>query len=123
MANSDWVLEDLLAQDAWIHALARLLVTDPHAAEDVAQDAWVEALARPPARPDRARTWFRRVVQNLAFKRSRSLKRQREREKQAARPCRLPSVAEMQERANVRIEVTRTVFSLDEPYRSAIPHL
>ena len=120
MANSDWILEDLLAQEAWIRALARRLVTDPHAAEDVVQDAWVEALARPPDKPDRARTWFRRVVQNLAFKRSRSLKRQREREKQAARPYRLPSVAEMQERASVRIEVTRTVFSLDEPYRSAI---
>ena len=37
-------LERVLAQDDWIRRLARRLVRDPHAADDLAQDAWVAAL-------------------------------------------------------------------------------
>ena len=39
------VLEDLIATDAWIRALARGLVVDNEEAKDVAQDAWVRALS------------------------------------------------------------------------------
>jgi len=120
MASSDDQLEDLLKHDAWIRALAGRLLTDRHAAEDVAQDAWIEAIETPPSRPAAARIWFRRVVSNLVFKRRRSLERRRRREERAARPERLPSVAEMRERAALRHSVTMAVFALEEPYRSAV---
>jgi len=47
MAKPDPPLQDLLAHDAWIRALAHRLPADRHAAEDVAQDAWVEAIEKP----------------------------------------------------------------------------
>jgi DNA-directed RNA polymerase specialized sigma24 family protein len=34
-------LDDLLAEMAWVRRLARALVKEPAAADDVAQDAWL----------------------------------------------------------------------------------
>lgn len=53
----------LLAQSSWVVALARSLVRDAAAAEDLAQEAWVAALER---RPCVLRPWLARVVANLA---------------------------------------------------------
>ncbi|MBN2490876.1 MAG: sigma-70 family RNA polymerase sigma factor [Planctomycetes bacterium] len=120
MARADWILEDLLAHDAWIRALARKLVSDEHAAEDIAQEAWVEALEQPPSRPAKARPWLARVVRNLALKRRRTLERSQGREEKVARPVELPSAAELYEHEKTRYRVATEVFSLEEPYRTAI---
>jgi DNA-directed RNA polymerase specialized sigma24 family protein len=57
--------EQLLEHRAFVQRLARELVRDAAAADDLAQEAWVRALERPP-RMGAARAWFRTVLANLA---------------------------------------------------------
>ena len=113
-------LEDLLANDAWIRSLARHLVSDEHAAEDLVQDTWLVALEREQERPNRVRAWLGGVLRNLAGKRNRDLARRNEHERQGARPDRLPSVAEVMDQETTRLRLVKATFSLEEPYRSAI---
>lgn len=120
MNDRDPLLHELMAHDAWVRALARRLVADAHEADDVAQQAWVEALGAPPPQLPRARAWLRSVVRNAARMRGRTDARRLQRERRAAKPERMPSVAEIQERVELRHRVSRAVFALDEPYRSAI---
>jgi len=120
MKNAGFILEDLVAHDAWVRALARRLAADEHTAEDVAQNAWVAALERPPRKRSAVRAWLGRVARNLVFMENRTLARRQLREMRAARSERLPSVEELAERESTRLEVVKAVFSLEEPYRSAI---
>ncbi len=120
MKYRQYVLKDLLAQDAWIRDLAHRLVLDEDSAQDVVQDAWVKVLETPRMKSGASRSWLRRVVRNLAFMRYRANAHQKKRERAVARSERIPSVGEIQEREEARIQVTRAVFSLEEPYRSAI---
>jgi len=120
MNPPDVVLEELLAQDTWVRALARRLVADEHAAEDVVQDAWVSALRSPPGRRSTARIWLARVVRNRAFSLRRSAGHRESREREAARSESLPSVDRLMERETVRLQVAKAVYALEEPYRSAI---
>jgi RNA polymerase sigma-70 factor (ECF subfamily) len=122
MNNQTATLEDLLANDAWIRALARRLVADEHAAEDLVQEAWLRALEGPRDRLRRPRAWLGGVVRNLARRRNRSLTRQREHERRAARPDRLPSVDEVLDQEATRLRLVKAALSLDEPHRSAIIH-
>ena len=119
MKNSNSLLENLLAHDAWIRLLARQLVADEHAAEDLAHDAWVQALRTPP-KPGSFRAWLGRVIRNLARKRHRSEVHRREREQVASRAESLPSAREILEQEATRLELAKVVCSLEEPYRSAI---
>ncbi len=116
----DIVVRDLLANDARVRALARHLVADEHLAEDIVQDAWVTALERPPARAGSFKAWLERVVRNLVLMRERSAGRRREHECVAARPVRLPALSELREHEEIRRRVVETVFSLEEPYQSAV---
>ena len=120
MNDPRFVLQDVLAQDAWIRALAKRLVSDEHAAQEIAQDAWLRALETPPRTPGSAHSWLRRVVRNLAFLRHRTEVHRRSRESAVARQDRFPSVTEMRERERMRHAVGSAVFSLEEPYRTAI---
>jgi len=113
-------LEDLLANDAWVRSLARRLVSDEHAAEDLVQDTWLAALERQQERPNRVRAWLGGVLRNLAGKRNRALARCNEHERQGARLDRLPSVAEVMDQETTRLRLVKATFSLEEPYRSAI---
>ena len=58
--------EELLAQRSWIERLARGLVRDPGAADDIVQDAWM-SIVRGLGRlddPARFRAWAYRIVKN-----------------------------------------------------------
>jgi len=120
MKDPDVLLKDLLAHDAWIRALARKLVADDHAAEDVAQDTWVQALRKPPSRSGSFQAWTRRVVQNLAFRRWRSDASRRQREEAVAKPEGIPSVSDVLDREAMRFKVAKVICSLEEPYRTTI---
>jgi len=122
MRNPEFVLEELLAHDAWVRSLAARLVADPDGGEDVAQDAWVAALENPPRRRSGVRSWLRRVVRSRVVTHRRSRRRRIEREHRAARPDRLPSVGEILAEEETRRRVVDAVCSLEEPYRSAILH-
>ena len=67
-----WLEEELLAQSDWVRALARSLVRDEGAAEDLFQDTWVAALRSPPSERGALRGWLARVTRHLAWKRQRS---------------------------------------------------
>jgi len=114
------LLDDLLAQDAWVRRLVRRLVIDPAAAEDVVQTTWLAALERPPRTRSALRSWLRSVVRNVASVERRGAARRADREREAARPERLPSVSEIVEREALRRRLSEAVVALDEPYRSVI---
>ena len=120
MGNRDFILQDLLAHDRWIRALARNLVKDEDAADDLAQEAWVEALEKPPRKGGRLSSWLGGLIRNLSATHQRVEVSRRKREQAVAKPESFPSVAEMRERQKLATRVAEAVFSLEEPYRSAI---
>jgi len=120
MKNPDFTLQDLLAHDRWIRALARQLVRDEHAAEDIAQEAWAEVLEKPPRNVGRLRSWLGGVIRNLGAMRQQSDNSRRMREQSVAKSEAFPSVTEMRKRQHLSARVAEAVFSLDEPYRTSI---
>ena len=51
-----------LAHEGYVRALARRLVYDRHAADDLFQAAWLAALQRPPRDGSTPRRWLARIV-------------------------------------------------------------
>ena len=116
------VLDDLLAHASWVRALARSLVADTSAAEDVVQETWVSALESPPARDENLRGWLATVVHNAVRMRARGAGRRAAREALHAseREDALPSSAELAERMDTQRRLAERVLELDEPYRSTV---
>ena len=90
--------ETLLAHASFVRALARSLVRDEAAAEDIEQETWLQALQSGPRRAEALPAWLRVVARNVAFKRLRGAARRRAREEREARPEAQPSTAERVER-------------------------
>ena len=122
MTSNDLTLQDLIAHDRWIRALARRLVSDDAAAEDLAQEAWLAAVERPPTKTGLTRAWLARVARNLNATRLRSDSSRSRREEVVARTERLLSTEELWEQEQTRRRVALAVFALEEPYRAAILH-
>lgn len=120
MRNPEFVLNELLAHDAWVRSLATHLAADLHDGEDIVQDAWVAALENPPSRIRSGRSWLGSVVRNLARLRRRSAEHRDRRERLSAKPERLPSVSEIMDEEAMRRTLVNAAFSLEEPCRSAI---
>jgi RNA polymerase sigma-70 factor (ECF subfamily) len=124
------VPEALLAESGWVRRLARRLVDERSAAEDLEQEAWARALEKPPpASVGRwpmssggwdTRAWLGGLVRNLARERRRERARREARERAAARGERLPSAAEALERLQLQRGVVEAVLALEEPYRSTV---
>ena len=100
--------EEVLQNAGFLSRLARGLVADRHAAEELVQDAWVAALERPPRQRGALRGWLATVTQNLAHNTRRGSARRGEREQRASRPERLESHALALE----QLEIQRTLFEL-----------
>jgi len=111
---------ELLAHAAWMRALAKTLVLDEHLADDVVQAAWTAALVRPPRRGVPLRAWLATVVRNLALTGRRSAARRADREERGARSERVPSTAELSERAELQRLLVESVQGLPEPYREVV---
>lgn len=114
-------LAALLAEDAWLRRLARVLVADESRADDLVQDTWTAALRHPPTDTGRPRAWLGTVIRNLARRGHRTDERVRRREQAAARPERVDSspVAAL-ERAELRRNVVNAVMELPEDFRVVI---
>ncbi len=110
----------LLANDAYVRALARHLVADPGRADDLAQQAWIAALEHTPREEGSLRAWLAAIVRNLARKFARGEARRYARERSTARPEALPSTEEILAREEARRLLVQAVSGLEEPYRSAI---
>ena len=107
--------ETLLAHRAWIRCIARSLVADENAVDDIEQRTWLKAIEnRGPIRS--LRGWLRRVVRSAAIDEHRSESRRRRREAAAARPDLVPATAHLAAQADAQSAVAREVTRLDEPY-------
>ncbi|HEX6883387.1 MAG TPA: sigma factor [Planctomycetota bacterium] len=89
MTPPDGPLHALLMHDQALRGLARGLLADAHAAEDLAQDTWLAALSRG-ADPETPRAWLASVARNLAAKLRRGEERRVRRERDSARNEREP---------------------------------
>lgn len=111
-------IENLLAHREWVRAVARRLVSDPSAADDLVQDSWLAALRRPPREASNPRGWLAQVVRRQALQKGRADSRRARRERVAARPE--ATLSDLAQRAETHAEVVGHVLALDEPFRSVV---
>jgi RNA polymerase sigma factor (sigma-70 family) len=110
----------LLAETAWVRALAGRLVADPATADDVSQETWLCAIRRPPRHGGELRAWLARLVRSHAARAGRTRRRVARREAVAARPEAVEDTQQLVERVQLQRLLGRLVLELDEPYRSAV---
>jgi len=114
-------VEELLENTTWLRRLARTLVADEHAAEDLVQEACSAGLAARVA-PRDLRSWLAGVVRKLALRahRERSARRRRE-EGAALRQDRSePAASHGLEQAELQQKLLAAVLALEEPYRATV---
>lgn len=112
--------DELLDHTAWIRALARGLVHDKSAVEDLVQETWLAFLRRRPSDEESIRPWLARVLRNQAALRLRRLRNGEVRERETAPGAELPSALELVERAETQKRLVEAVLELDEPYRGTV---
>lgn len=110
----------LLAERRWVVGLARHLVRDVDAADDLAQDAWLQASQRPPAIASSPRGWLATVLYRAAARRRRDTVRRDRREHAVARPDVAPATVDIVAAAETHRLVVEAVLALDEPFRTAV---
>jgi RNA polymerase sigma factor (sigma-70 family) len=113
---------DVEAHAGWLRRLARSLVDDGAAADDLTQAAWVE-LAQRRARGGvvrDVRAWLGTVVRRRAGRDAGRGRARRERERRVARGEALPSTDELLSSLEATRLVTESLASLGEPYRSTL---
>jgi RNA polymerase sigma-70 factor (ECF subfamily) len=109
--------EALLAQSNWLRRLARGLVRDESAAEDLAQDTWVAALR---ARPADLRAWMSVVARNFARRSRRDEGLRSAHEARGARSEPVEGPDEIGARVELQRKLAEALLALEEPYRSAL---
>ncbi|MEM1447810.1 MAG: sigma-70 family RNA polymerase sigma factor [Planctomycetota bacterium] len=111
-------IESLIARDDWLRRLARSLVRDPDAADDLVQDAWVASLER----KERGRPWLATVLRNSSLRRfrSRSNAAARDREAGRMRATEAPPVDEVLADLELRERVVHELAALEEPLRTTL---
>jgi RNA polymerase sigma-70 factor (ECF subfamily) len=111
--------ETLLAHREWMRAIARSLVGDENAVDDVEQRSWMTVLRN--RRPvESVRGWLRSVVKSSVVDEHRSASRRRAREESAARPESLPPTDHLAAQAEAQRAVAAAVTGLPEPYRTTV---
>jgi RNA polymerase sigma factor (sigma-70 family) len=114
-------IEELLIHSEWIQRLARRLVADPDAANDIVQETWLAALRNPPRLQGPPRAWLARVLLNFARQRGRGESRRSWREAETRRhEASVPSAQALAERADARALLVGRVLKLSEPFRSTV---
>jgi RNA polymerase sigma factor (sigma-70 family) len=109
----------ILAHQDFVRRLARGLIADPAAADDLAQDTWLSFLQRPPRAAAAVRSWLDAVLRRRAQNLRRESARRARREAAAARPEGATADGP-QERLELQQRVVAAVLALDEPYRKAL---
>ena len=111
-------LEELLAHRTAIQNLARSMLGDPHAADDVVQDTFVAALRHAPE-GGATRAWLSRVARNFALRSRRSARRRERRQAITARSERTDD-PDAVARLESHRQLATAVAELEEPFRSTI---
>ncbi len=115
-------LDQLLNHGGWLRRLARALVHDRDAADDLVQDTLVAAWQHPPAGVAETRPWLSRVLRNQAHDRRRSEQRRHRREQSAGAldPSAAPDAEQLIGDLEIHRAVAEVVSALDEPYRQVL---
>ena len=113
-------LEELMTHSAWLRRLAKTLVRDAAAADDLVQETWLAALKNPPDPSRPARPWLAGVMRRLVAMRARGEARRARRQRTAARAEGLPSTAELVEGVDTQRRIAKAVLELSEPYRTTV---
>jgi RNA polymerase sigma-70 factor (ECF subfamily) len=103
-----------------LHALARALLRDEHAAADAVQDTMVTAIEHPPRDASAPGGWLQTVLRNVVWKRRRSETRRLRHQLAAQIQDEAPSAAEVASRRELSHAVVDAVLALEPPYRDAI---
>lgn len=111
--------EQLMVEMGWVRRLARALLDDAAAAEDIVQETWLVATSQKPDEQRPLRPWLARVVRNLAHTRRRSEARRDEREASHEGQA-VATPEELIERVELQRVVAGEVLALAEPYRSTV---
>ncbi|MFI5403688.1 MAG: RNA polymerase sigma factor, partial [Planctomycetota bacterium] len=111
--------EALLEHRAFLRAIAKGLLRDEDAAEDVAQETLLAAMERPPQGRN-VRGWLGAVARNLSLMARRGERRRHARELKAARPEAVAPADEAIALIELQRKIVEAVRALDEPYRTAI---
>lgn len=109
-----------LEHAGYVRALARRLVYDPHAADDLFQAAWLAALQRPLRDERTPRRWLSRIVRNLASKAWLRSQRRERREQQWEPPPPASTPAAVLAHEQERRRLVEALLALDEPYRATL---
>jgi RNA polymerase sigma factor (sigma-70 family) len=120
MAHGDPRPDPLTEHVDGVRRLARRLVADQAAAEDVAQEALLHAAKRRPREGWRLGAWLGGLVRNKARERARADRRRRAREERAAPASAVPSAADVVARVEVHRRVLAAVLDLPDPYRTVV---
>jgi RNA polymerase sigma-70 factor (ECF subfamily) len=113
--------ELLLAHAGFVRSVARSLLRDGSAVDDVVQQTWLTALERPPRDAGALRRWLARVVHSVA-RESRRADERRARREIASAPSEVDpdDPARLVERLARMRALTDAVLALPPPYRDAI---
>lgn len=113
--------EALLAETDWMRRLARALVRDADAADELVQETVLAALRAKPDLDRGLRPWLGRVLRNVARQRTRSSARRTARERARFAPDDVaPEAGELAARVELQQLVVRLVLELDEPLRRTV---
>lgn len=112
--------DQLTTHEAFLKRIARALVSDGPAADDLVQEAYAAALERAPDAPGNLRAWMAGVVRNKARMRARSRARRSRREAVVAPTGATPATAELLAKEEARQRVLAAVLALPEAYREVI---
>ncbi len=112
--------ERLLEHASWLRALARHLVDDAAAADDLVQETWLAAVRRPPVATRPLQPWLAAVARKLAAFTRRGEERRRRREGEQPAPGVAPSTDELVARAELQRKLVERVLALGEPGRSTV---
>lgn len=103
-----------------LRRIARDLVRDPHAAEDVAQDTVRAALAAENLQPGPLGGWLQRTLENFVRQWRRGERRRNVRHAALPAPSAEPTPFEVLDRRETLAAVTEAVLALEEPYQTAV---
>jgi RNA polymerase sigma-70 factor (ECF subfamily) len=116
----DVPIDTLMSHAAGLRALARGLLGDDDAAEDVLQETWVAALEGSPSSGAPLGGWLRSVVRHLALKRRRTEARRSSRERATSREEALTATDDAVAQRETLQRVVDAVLDLDEVYSQAV---
>lgn len=112
--------EAFATHEDFVRRLARVLLRDRDAAEDIVQQAWIRTTLSPPRRIASLRPWLSQVVRSLVRESFRSQARRSRRELRAARPEAAPRRRDSLECAEMRRAIIDALRALPEPVRTVI---